>query len=92
MFVRVSRWFVLIDEGDDVVKLTKAEQETIIRAAGDDKEWHVWSDDPKMVRKLKKQGWDVDGGFCKIPLNGITIRKRDSVENPKPRGRGLKNG
>ena len=36
------------------MKLTREEQETVIRRSAADDKWDVWSDDPVWVRKIKR--------------------------------------
>jgi len=58
---------------------TRAEQETIIRRAADEKSWDVFSEDPKVVRKLTRlygEGKPHGQGYrWLLPANGIAIRK-----------------
>lgn len=58
---------------------TRAERETIICRAQDETEWHVFSEDPAVVRKLtrlhgpgkpKGQGW-----VWRVPKTGISFRR-----------------
>jgi hypothetical protein len=37
-------------------KLSRLEQETIIRASALDRQWEVVTADPRIIRKLEKQG------------------------------------
>ncbi len=60
---------------------SKAEQETVIRRAADELEWDVFSEDPKIIRKLQSRfgdGQRVPGGEgyrWLLPPSAISIRK-----------------
>ena len=63
-------------------KLTREEQETLLRISAADREWDFFTLDPKFVRRLGKLGWELEkdhqGGWsCRFPLNRITIRRRE---------------
>lgn len=60
---------------------TNAERETIIRRAADEHEWEVFSEDPRIVRKLTKlwgsgvSDTQSDGCVWRLPPNGLSFRK-----------------
>ena len=65
-------------------KLTKQEQETIIRTSAADKEWEIISADPRTIRRMEKQGYKPDDrsnpwGYLSdtVPLDRIAIRKAE---------------
>jgi hypothetical protein len=41
-------------------KLTREEMETIIRGNASSKEWDICTADPRMRRKIEKQGYNLD--------------------------------
>lgn len=61
------------------IKKTRAETETVIRRSADEATWDVFSEDPKVIRKLERlygQGKNCGHGFrWEIPPAGISIRK-----------------
>lgn len=70
--------------------LSRYEQETVIRASADDKEWDVWTCDPRVMRLLKKRGYEVKldhqgkgSVSCRIPLGMITIRSANQAPRRK---------
>jgi hypothetical protein len=75
--------------------LTKEERETIIRIAGDQRTWQVWSDDKKFITKFTKAGYKGkrtrpgDGMSFSVPMKGISVRKLKSVTEPKRRNSGI---
>lgn len=58
---------------------TRAELETIIRRAADEKSWDVFSEDPKVIRKLTQnhgEGEHWGGGRrWELPPTAISFRK-----------------
>ncbi len=72
------------------MKLAKEERETIIRASAADTTWDIWTDDPKIERRMARNGWKGvvhgSGQRFSIPLRAVTIRKRKAVMEPKRRG------
>jgi len=60
---------------------TNAERETIIRRAADEKDWEVYSEDPRIIRKLEKlygcgrTDHQSDGRVWILPPNGLSLRK-----------------
>lgn len=62
--------------------LTLAEMETHLNLVGDDRNtWHVYSDDPVMMRRLETIGATVTkteksgGKHYTLPANQVTLRK-----------------
>ena len=81
-----------MDGGEDM-PLTKSEQETHLWAGADEDHWQVFTEDRKVITLLKNRGWVPDkvvrGSYWFImPRKAVTIRSRDSVMNPKARGKG----
>ena len=61
-------------------RLTREEQETIIRISAAETEWHFFTQDKKFIRRVERLGYklakDPQGGFsCRIPLKRISIRR-----------------
>lgn len=75
-----------------MVRLTKPEQETIIRTSAADSKWFISTHDRRMITLLQNRGWGkdlelVDGcWFIEVPYKAVTIRTKQCVMNPKPRG------
>jgi hypothetical protein len=74
----------MLQGGDFVNKyqLTRAELESVFRSSAADKEWDVVTTDPRMIRYLKRQGYDPktdhqlsDYVSCKVPFRKVRIRK-----------------
>lgn len=60
-----------------MVKLTRAEQETIISFSAADKDANIYSTDPIWIAKLKKLGGKMKGDYAielSIPKSRISIR------------------
>ena len=63
-------------------KLTREEQETIIKGNAASREWEIITADPRTIRRLEKQGYKPDDrpnpwGYISytLPLDRIAIRK-----------------
>ena len=63
-------------------RLTKEEQETVIRSSAADQEWDVCTADPRFIRYLKRQGYEPgpdhqfpDHMSCKVPFRKLRIRR-----------------
>ena len=63
-------------------KLTREEQETIIKGNAASKEWEIVTADPRTIRRMQKQGFRPDDranpwGYASytVPLDKIAIRK-----------------
>jgi len=76
-------------------KLTKSEQETVIRSSAADQEWDVCTADPRFIRYLKRQGYEpvpdrqcTDYFSCRVPSTKVRIRKRE-IETSVERKVGL---
>lgn len=60
---------------------SNAERETIIRRAADEQDWEVYSEDPRVVRKLTKlfgpgvSGSQSDGSVWTLPKTAVSFRK-----------------
>ena len=72
------------------MKLTREEQETIIRANALDQEWDVFTEDPRMIRYLTKQGYKLehdyqisDGWMCMVPFRKLRISRREVKRSAK---------
>ena len=73
-------------------KLTREEQETVIRSSAADQQWDVCSADPRFIRYLMRQGYapEPDHQFSdpymafKLPYNRLRVLKR---EKRQPTGR-----
>ena len=69
-------------------KLTRAEQETIVRWDRSEPVAEVWTADPTTKRRLEKRGHQmvVKGGgwVCRLPLKCISFRRvrQTKVERP----------
>lgn len=69
------------------MKLQKDEQEThIYQNASNRNEWVIYTDDPTMVRELRKKNLTElkttsTGVEFKLPSSQLTIRKKRSVNN-----------
>src|SRR3989442_10113437 len=69
----------MADLGDfDLSSLTREEREILIRKSEADEDWDVFTE------RLERAGWEMkrdhQGGWsCRIPENGITIRKEKAV-------------
>jgi hypothetical protein len=65
-------------------KLTRQEKETVIRTSAADRSWDVWTCDPKFIRRFAKAGYEPrveqHGTVFTVPLNGLTIRKAESLK------------
>jgi hypothetical protein len=67
-------------------KLTREEQETVINCSAADREWTVLTSDPRIIRKLERQGYrTIDAaknpwGYqsYRVPFGRISIRKRET--------------
>jgi len=81
-------------------RLTREEQETVIRSSAADSEWDICSADPKFIRYLKRQGYEPvpdhqlsDYLSCKVPISKVRLAKRDAKLTAKQRAvlaRGVK--
>lgn len=65
-------------------KLTREEQETVIRSSAAEDGWDICSADPRVIRYLKRQGYDPApdhqlSGYlrCRVPFSKVRIRKRE---------------
>ena len=65
-------------------KLTKQEQETIIRGSAANNTWEIVTADPRTIRRMEKQGYKPDDrpnpwGYVSytVPFNRIAIRKAE---------------
>ena len=65
------------------MKLSREEQETVIRASAADDCWDIWTCDPRIIRLLKRRGYITksdhqskggDAVSVKIPSSQIVIR------------------
>ena len=63
-------------------RLTKAEQETVIRCSAADQEFDVCTADPKVIRYLRRQGYHPEPDYqfpdhmsCKVPFRKLRIRR-----------------
>lgn len=73
-------------------QLTREEQETIIRSYAASRTWDICTADPKIIRKMKRQGYVPDDrpnpwGYVSftVPYSRVTIRraeKRKATGNP----------
>ncbi len=75
-------------------KLTREEQETVIRGNAASQEWEILTADPRIIRKVEKQGYRPDDrqnpwGYVSftLPWNKIRIGK---AEKRKPNGIALR--
>lgn len=66
-----------------MVTKTRAEQETIIRRAADEQDWDVWSEDPRVDRKLTAvygPGKPKGAGFVwLVPATGLSFRRQSAL-------------
>ena len=67
-------------------KLTREEQETVIRSSSADSEWDVVSADPRFIRYLKRQGFTLEVDYqlsdhlsCKVPFRNLRVSKRRNL-------------
>ena len=67
-------------------RLTKAEQETVIRCSAADQDWDICTADPRFVRYLKRQGYEPApdyqfGGHmsCRVPFRKLRFGKREGA-------------
>jgi hypothetical protein len=72
-------------------KLTREEQETVIRGNAASQAWEIIAADPRIIRKMEKQGYKPDGrrnpwGFFSftVPFDRVKIAK---AEKRKATGR-----
>lgn len=72
--------------------MTREEQETIIIGNADSREWEVCTADPKIQRKMERQGYKPNGaknpwGYQSftLPYAKITIRRAKSAQGKSPR-------
>ena len=67
-----------------VQKLSRQEQETVIRTSAANKFWDVWTCDPKFIRRFAKAGYESrveqHGTAITVPLNGLSIRSAKSLK------------
>ena len=66
---------------DAVKKLSREEQETLIRTAASDDEWDFWTADIKFVRRLEKLGYEPRrdhqyGWSCRVPFDRLKVMPR----------------
>jgi len=66
------------------IRLSRDEQETIIRGSAASREWEVCTADPKMIRRMHRQGYIPEArpnpwGYVSftVPFNRIAIRKAE---------------
>jgi hypothetical protein len=79
-----------VPKKDAVTKLTREEQETLVRTAASDHEWDFWTADPKFVRRLEKLGYEPVrdhqyGWSCRVPLDRLKVlprQKRKATGRP----------
>ena len=62
-------------------KLSREEQETLIRTAASDDEWDFWTADIKFVRRLEKLGYEPVrdhqyGWSCRVPFDRLKVMPR----------------
>jgi hypothetical protein len=71
-------------------RLSRAEQETVIRASAADQEWDVFTADPRFIGYLKRQGYEPgpdhqskDAVSCKMRIarkdSQMTVEQRASL-------------
>ncbi len=67
-----------------IQKLSRQEQETVIRTSSADNFWDVWTCDPKFIRRFAKAGYEPTkqqhGTVFTVPLNGLSIRSAKSLK------------
>ncbi len=75
--------------------LTNTERETHLWIAADEDAWLIFTEDKKMITLMRNRGWTKDnqkhmfgGSWYTLPRRAITIRSKESVINPKARGKG----
>jgi hypothetical protein len=63
-------------------RLTKEEQETVIRCSAADQEWDVCTVDPRFIRHLNRQGYHPEPDYqfpdhmsCKVLFRKLRIRR-----------------
>lgn len=61
---------------------TRSERETIIRRAADETKWEVFSEDPRVIRKLeglygpgRQDHQSAEGLVWDLPATGVSFRK-----------------
>ena len=61
-------------------KLTKEEQESVVRCSAADQEWDVVTADPRFIRYLRKRGWTPEPDYqfhthlaCRIPYAKLRV-------------------
>lgn len=60
---------------------TNSERETIVRRAADEQGWEVFTEDPRVIRKLTtlygpgRQDYQSDGLVWELPKSGVSFRK-----------------
>ena len=71
-------------------RLTKEEQETVIRCSAADQEWDVCTADPRFIRYLKRQGYEPEPDYqlgdylsCRIPYRKRRISKKSGLTAEK---------
>jgi hypothetical protein len=71
-------------------RLTKAEQETVIRSSAANQEWDVCTADPRFIRYLKRQGYEPgpdhqlrDHLSCRVPFRRLRISKKVVLTDEK---------
>jgi len=67
-------------------RLTKEEQETVIRCSAADQEWDVCTADPRFIRYLKRQGYEPEPDYqlgdylsCRVPFRRLRIRRLEGL-------------
>jgi len=68
------------------MKLSKIEQETIIKGNAADDKWEIVTADPKIKRLMEKRGWEQDDrvnpwGYVSywVPYKAVSIRTKESM-------------
>lgn len=71
-------------------RLNKQEMETIIRGSAGSQEWEIVTADPRMIRRLEKQGYKPDIGTnpygylsYTIPFDRVRIAKAEKRKLPE---------
>lgn len=66
------------------MNLSREERETVILGNAASREWEVCTADPRIIRKLERQGYKREGrenpwGYVsfRLPFNRLSIRKRE---------------
>jgi hypothetical protein len=76
----------------EVTPMTAPERETVILSSDADQNWSIHTHQRRILTKLRHAGWEPKedlafgsqpGGRFEIPYEALTIRSRDSVENPR---------